>query len=243
MMDNNAKGELIINGSGSSSGGVYQSVKINGTGNISGDVACQVFRINGSGTITGNLETEDGKINGSGNVEGSIKTQEFKINGTGQIKGSISGDDLTISGSASIGENLDVQNVKIEGSASDCNAERFHFNGSFDINGLLNADDINIRLFHSKSRVKEIGGGKINVAIGSTTGFKILKTIFTLGIYNSVLETETIEGDEIVLENTIAKVVRGTNVTVGRGCDIGLVEYKGIFQKNGDAKVAEEKKV
>jgi len=205
-----------------------------------------VFRINGSGSIIGNLDTEDGKINGSGNVEGSVKAQEFKINGSGQIKGGISGDNLTISGSASIGENLDVQNVKIEGSVKigcDCNAESFYSCGSFEINGLLNADNINVGLFHFKSRVTEIGGGKINVAIGSSTGFKVLKTIFTLGIYNPVLESETIEGDEIVLENTIAKVVRGTNVTIGRGCDIGLVEYKGVFRKIGDAKVAEERMV
>jgi len=245
-VDNNEKGELKIDGFGSSSGGVYDSVKINGTGKISGDVTCTVFRLNGSGNIMGNLDAENGIINGSGNIEGTVKAEEFRINGSAQIKGGISGDSLTISGSVSIGEDLDVQNVKIEGMAKiggDCNAESFNSRGSFEINGLLNADDINIRLFHGRSRVTEMGGGKIIVAIGSLTVFKVLKTLVTLGLYNPVLESESIEGDEIVLKNTIAKVVRGTNITIGRGCNIGLVEYKGVMQKIGDAQIGEQRKV
>ncbi|HWQ72658.1 MAG TPA: polymer-forming cytoskeletal protein [Desulfitobacteriaceae bacterium] len=240
-MNNNIKCDLKIDGCGSSSGGVFNSVKINGEGKISGDVVCRMFRINGSGCINGNLNAEDGKINGFGKVEGSVKAQEFIINGSGQIKGGISGDNLIISGSTTIGENLDVQNVKLEGSAKigrDCTAEIFNSCGSFEINGLLNADDIKIRLHLFKSQVTEMGGGKINVAIVSSTGLKVTKNTV-----NPVLESEIIEGDEIVLENTIAKEVRGTNVTIGRGCEIGLVEYKGIFRKIGDAKVEEERKV
>lgn len=37
---------------------------------------------------------------------------------------------------------------------------------------------------------------------------------------------ETIEGDDIHLELTRARVVRGNNVSIGSGCDIDLVEYK-----------------
>jgi cytoskeletal protein CcmA (bactofilin family) len=240
-MDNNVKCELRINGCGSSKGGVYNTVKINGAGKISGNIICRVFRINGSGIVNGSLDTEDGKINGSGKVEGGIKAQEFIINGLGEINGSVRGENIVISGSVTIDENLDVQNVKIEGSAKigrDCNAEIFSSSGSFEIQGLLNADDIKIRLYDQKSLVTEIGGGKINVALETSAGLKALKNTV-----NPVLESEIIEGDEIILENTIAKEVRGTNVTVGRGCEIALVEYKGIFRKTGDAKVEEERKV
>ncbi|MDD2234638.1 MAG: hypothetical protein PHZ11_08620 [Desulfitobacteriaceae bacterium] len=240
-MDKNVRCELRINGCGSSKGGIFNTVKINGAGKIIGNVICRVFRINGSGIINGSLDTEDGKINGSGIVEGGIKAHEFIINGSGEIKGSIKGENVIISGSVEIAENLDVQNVKIEGSAKighDCNAEIFYSSGSFEVQGLLNADDIKIRLHDLKSQVTEIGGGKISVAIEASAGLKALKNTV-----NPVLESEVIEGDEIVLENTIAKEVRGTNVTVGRGCEIDLVEYKGIFRKTGDAKVEEERKV
>jgi cytoskeletal protein CcmA (bactofilin family) len=245
-MANDAKGDLKINGSGSAAGGSYDKIEINGAGKINGDVICRTFRINGSGSVAGNLETEDGKINGSGEVDGHTKAQQFSISGSGQVKGGMRGDSLTISGSASIGESVDVQNVKIEGSAKiggDCNAEHFQVTGSFEINGLLNADEIDIRLGLTRSRVKEIGGRKIQVSVGPLAGLNMLRSILSLGAHNPVLETETIEGDEITLENTVAKFVRGGNITIGRGCDIGLVEYKGVLNKSSDAKVNEEKKV
>jgi len=245
-MDNSIKGDLKIDGSGSAPGGEYNSVKINGAGRITCDVVCREFRINGSGNIDGNIELDDGKINGTGTVDGNIKARQLKITGSGQVRGTISGDNMIVTGSVTMGENLDVQKVKIEGSAKighDCNAETFHSDGTFEISGLLNADDITIKLYHSKSRAKEIGGGRINVSVGSNAGFNVLKTIFTLCMYNPVLEADSIEGDEIVLENTTAKVVRGTNVTIGKGCNIDLVEYKGYLLKTGDAKVGEEKKI
>jgi len=245
-MDNEMKGDLKIDGTGSAPGGEYNSVKINGAGRITGDTSCREFRINGSGNVDGNIQMQDGRINGSGTIDGNIKARQLKIIGSAQVRGTISGDSLIVSGSVTIGDNLDVQKVKIEGSAKinhDCNAENFNSDGSFEINGLLNADEINIKLYHLKSRAREIGGGRIHITTGSDAGFNVLKTIFTLGMYNPVLEADSIEGDEIVLENTTAKVVRGTNITVGKGCNIGLVEYKGLFRKTGDAKVGEEKKI
>lgn len=245
-MENAFKGDLKIDGSGFAPGGEYNSVKINGAGRIMGDISCREFRINGSGNVEGNLDLDDGKIIGSGTVDGNIKAHQLKITGSGQIRGTVSGSSLTVSGSVTIGGNLDVQNVRIEGSAKvghDLNAENFYSDGSFEIAGLLNADEVNIRLYHSKSKAREVGGGKINVSTGLSSGFNVLKTIFTLGMYNPILEADSIEGDEIVLENTTAKVVRGTHVTIGKGCNIGLVEYKGTYRKIGDANVSEERKI
>ena len=34
-----------------------------------------------------------------------------------------------------------------------------------------------------------------------------------------------IEGDNIHLENTICDIVRGDNITIGKGCTIGTIEY------------------
>lgn len=245
-MDGQVKGDLRIDGSGTASGGLYDTIKINGSGKITGDVTCRVFRINGSGHVQGSLVADDGRINGSATIDGHVKSRQMKISGSGQIKGGISGENLIIAGSATVGENLDVQQVKIEGSVKingNCNAETFQSDGAFEINGLLNSDEITIRLYHAKSRAKEIGGGKITVMVGPMAGFTVLKAIMTLGLNYSVLEAESIEGDEITLENTLAKVVRGNQVSIGRGCEIGLVEYKGTLQKSGDAKVGEERKI
>jgi len=48
-------------------------------------------------------------------------------------------------------------------------------------------------------------------------------------IFNSrgELNTELIEGDDIYIQNTNVKIVRGNNITIGTGCNVALIEYKG----------------
>lgn len=244
-MNTNECADLRIDGSGSSGGGTYNSVKINGSGKISGDIICSEFKINGAGEAVGNVEAGRFVINGSGHIVGNLKAEEAKISGSASLGGNVTGGTIKISGSADIKSGVDMHQIKIEGTmkaGGDCSAESFYSNGVFEIGGLLNADDIDIQLYWHKSRAREIGGGRINVRPGAGGG-SILRSLFSFGLSNPQLEADTIEGDEISLENTKAKVVRGNNITIGPGCDIGLVEYKGQYQRNGDARVGSEQKV
>lgn len=54
---------------------------------------------------------------------------------------------------------------------------------------------------------------------------------------------EIIKGDDIFLEYTKAKVVRGNNIIIGSNCEIDLIEYKNNFEQLDDAKIIENKKV
>lgn len=235
-----------MNGAGSSGGGLFDRVVINGSGKITGDVECEVFQLNGSGYVDGNLKTDEGRMNGAGTIEGDLTARVFKVGGSGRIAGGVTAEELTVSGSGNIGKGITAQSVKVEGTvkiAQDCSAEIFVADGGFEIFGLLNADDITIRLYGLKSKAREIGGGRIRVSVGPAHGLGVIKTILSMGILNPVLEADVIEGDEITLENTTAKIVRGNNVVIGNGCDIGTVEYTGHYIKTGDAKVATETKV
>ena len=245
-MDSNNRGDIRINGSGSAGGGTYDNVIIKGSGKITGSVKCEVFSISGSGTVEGDLEATDGRISGSGTVEGDVKADRFRITGSGKVEGDLSAKEFSISGSGGIKRNVDAQYIKIEGSGKiglNCNAETFTADGGCDIGGLLSADEIAIRLYGFNNHIREIGGGKINVSLGPPHGLGVLRSIVSLGIFNPVLEVDTIEGDDIVLENTTAKIVRGKSVVIGSGCDIGTVEYTEFYQKNIDAKVAAETKL
>ena len=57
------------------------------------------------------------------------------------------------------------------------------------------------------------------------------------------LTTNLIEGDEIYLQNTNAKIVRGINITIGEGCNIGLVEYSGEIIISSESIVREQKQI
>jgi cytoskeletal protein CcmA (bactofilin family) len=108
--------------------------------------------------------------------------------------------------------------------------------GGFTMGGLLYADSININL-HYRCKVREIGGEKIEVKVGRE--FQLLRIIKSLfipkGFHEPQLETDIIEGDEINLGQTKAEVVRGNNITIGKNCDIDLVEYRNSFEQTDNA--------
>ncbi len=232
-----------INGSGVIAGGTYSTVSIHGSGTITSDLVCDMLSISGSGKVQGKVFSENAGISGSGTVDGDLQSITLSVNGSTSFQSSVSCTNLDVAGSASIRGNLNAQSVKICGKVTvggDCSAERFFAEGTFDVGGLLNADEIDIRLHSAKSRAKEIGGERITVTRGLRSG--LLRALVGLG-FTPRLEAELIEGNEISLENTTAKVVRGGDIVLGKGCDIGLVEYTGTLRMTEDAKCAEQKKV
>ena len=242
MSENTKKASVIINGNGTSPGGDYDTVKINGSGKIEGDFTCEDFAINGSGKAMGAVQSKQVHISGSGHIFGAVKTNELKARGAATFDDTVSCESAYISGASTFLKNLDANKVRVSGSVkidADCSADTFSSTGLFQIGGLLSADTIDIRLGLVKSTAKEIGGEKIDIR--TTPGRAKVRSFF--GAEKPLLETDSIEGNEISLESTRAKVVRGHNVNLGSGCDIDVVEYTGVLKKTGDAKVGEEKKV
>jgi len=58
-----------------------------------------------------------------------------------------------------------------------------------------------------------------------------------------LLEVDTIEADEIYLESTHAKVVRGKNITLGSECRIGLIKYEDSFKDHDESMVESTQKI
>ena len=228
-MESSNNGDLKISGTGSTSGGLFNNVSISGTGNITGDLDCNNFSISGCGNVTGALKAQNAKISGTANISGDVTcSQKFKISGSSKLGGNLKAEQVQFSGS-----------VKIDG---DCNAEEFNGEGCFKIGGMLNSEKIELELAPWKSSAVEIGCGKIKIT--STPIHRFVAFIKSTVTGNSfILETGTIEGDDIYLEGTKAAIVRGGNVKIGSGCEIGLVEYSINFEQTGTAIVKESKKI
>lgn len=244
-MDTTKKPDLKMNGICSAPGGEYNVVRMNGHGTIEGDVTCEDFAINGAGDAKGAVNSGRLHINGIGTIFGAVKTGQLAVRGSGDFFDSVECEDSVISGKADCKKDMRGDNVKITGSMhihGDCSAEKFTSCGRFEVGGLLNADTIDVTLDVATSRAREIGGENISVKMG-TAGISVLRKIFTLNTHIPSFETDFIEGNEIYLESTRAKAVRGNNVTIGDGCDIGLVEYKGVLRKVGNCRIREERKL
>ena len=240
-METNRINDLKINGNGTSTGGLFRSIKINGNGNIKGDTDTLDLKVNGLGDFYGNVKIATGKIAGKGSVLGNINAQVLNVNGLLDVSGNLTVSDFNSNGQVEIGGKVSTENLvnrgilKVEG---DCNSETFKSEGLFKIKGLLNSGTIEILLHHT-SFAKEIGGDHINVRKGGSFEIKsFIKSLFPAFEMNLNLNTDSIEGDEIYLEYTKAKVVRGNNVNIGPGCEIDLVEYKNSFIHASNTKVA-----
>lgn len=237
--------DLRISGAGSAGGGTFNEVKISGAGKVSGDIDCNVLNTSGASEIDGNVKAVSVKINGAFQVRGNLIAKELNINGGSTINGNIEAEKIKIHGGSEIGGYLHSGEVEIKGGIKikdDCEAEDFKSHGGFTIGGLLNAGSIYINI-GGDCRVKEIGGEKIEVRRSDKAVYifqKMIKDIFNI---KENLTADTIEGDDIYLEHTSAKVVRGNNITIGPGCTIGVVEYKDHVNISQGANVNEQKKI
>ncbi|MFZ3591080.1 polymer-forming cytoskeletal protein [Bacillus sp. DJP31] len=250
-----------INGSGTAGGGIYDEVKINGSGKITGDIECRVLKIDGSGKVQGDVKSESVKFNGSGSFEGNVYVTKMKINGSTSVLKNAIVDDLEINGSSSFKQDLQVGNCEINGISKvygkvtggeikvngmlkvkeSCEVERFISYGAVEIEGLLSADHIELNLdYHSSA--KEIGGERISVRQYSS--HKMIKHIINFFRQRTdLLEADLIEGDEIDLEITKAKLVRGKKIVIGEKCEIERIEYTDSIEIHPSSKVKESVKI
>jgi cytoskeletal protein CcmA (bactofilin family) len=247
--------DLKISGSGTSGGGKFNSVRISGSGTIQGDVECRDLKISGSGKIMGNITSEEFKCSGSSKIEGDIHAKEISISGSTKIESSVTAAEMSVSGSSRISGNLTCKEFSSSGSATiegkfrggelrshgalkvekECEVEKFISRGGVTINGLLSADKVDIKISHN-SFIKEIGGEIIEVKIEHAS--KLIKQVVNFFMQrDDYLRSDLIEGDEIHLEHTKAKLVRGKNIVIGENCEIDAVEYSGTIDIKDGSKV------
>jgi len=220
------KRNLIINGIGSSNGGSFHSVKVDGLGRLEGDVGCSNFTVNGRSVVNGSITAETTEMHGTLTIHGNLKAERTRIHGRAKIEGNYVGEHIEIHGSTTI--------------SGSCEAEKFKANGKLQV-GTLNADNIHVTL-HGHCKIAEIGGERIQIqkqlGIDLVSWLKILPK--SIGNH---LTVQTIEGDDIYLEYTTAEVVRGANIKIGPGCEIGRIEYTEKLEQDKRSKVKHSEKL
>jgi cytoskeletal protein CcmA (bactofilin family) len=235
-MDTKNRGDLTINGFGASNGGEFHRVVLNGKGTVNTDLDCVDFECHGNGLVNGNLNAKTARISGNGKVIGNIESEVLSIEGRGKIEKNAVVKKVKISGSATVSGSLKSEEIKVRGRLTvgeDCEAEVFKAECHFSIGGLLNADEVDVRIY-GECKAEEIGGQTIMIKQKSSLMGSLFKSFF-----QNSLDVRLIEGDHIEIENTNAKIVRGNHITIGPNCNIGLVEYTGSLTQHKRAVVNE----
>ncbi len=242
-----AKHNVSISGAGKIGGGDYGNVRISGAGRVDGDLTAEEVRISGSGKVMGSAKAREITVSGSGRFTGNVEAESFQGSGACAVEGDLKAGEFRCSGSQRISGGLTAHYVRCSGTLAvgrNVEADVFISSGKFNIEGLLSADRVEIRLV-GESRVQEIGGEKIEVRGRGETGFNVQISLtrgFRMGFGGGSLQAKTIEGDDVYLESTRAEVVRGANVRIGPGCRINRVEYSETLEVHKDAAVKEQVK-
>ena len=230
-------GEISVSGGAKMTGDVQcDRLGVSGGVKTSDDLACGEMHVSGGLKVSGNLSAETAKISGSTRVEGSLEISETAaISGSLKCEGDAKLGSAKVSGGCTVEGKVEAKELKISGGlrcGGDVNAESFACSGGVKIGGLLNAETIVISA-SGDSEVGDIGCSSITVK----------QEHFTFGIHRGSLKAGTIEGDTVQLEYTKAEVVRGKNVTIGKKCEIGRVEYTGTLEILDGGKVKEQGKI
>ncbi len=244
-MKDRTRPNLKIIGNNSASGGQYSDVRIIGDGVVEGDVECINFKSVGDSKINGSVKADHLKTVGSISVEGSVESDSIAITGDLRSTGDIRVGDLRVKGGIITKSSIKGDDVRLTGHVevkNNCEGESFRSNGQLTIGGLLSADDIDIKAY-GRSRINEIGGDRIIVRKGPGIGRVIKSALAAAGFRSEMLEVNSIEGDEIRLEYTKAKVVRGKDIVIDGGCNIEIVEYKDSLRVHHGATVKQKRKI
>ncbi|MFC5402995.1 hypothetical protein [Cohnella soli] len=205
-MSEQTRRDLKMIGETTSAGGLFRNIKLIGESVMEGDVDCIKMG------ITGELE-----------VKGSLKAEELKMTGECEIAGKLEAGNVRGRGELKTGGSILSEHIKYTGNIQtlgDCESGTLDLDGAFTVAGLVSGESVKVNLY-GPCTAKEVGGASVKIQRSRSSK---LVNMFRPG--HAELRVEQIEGDTLVLEHTKASVVRGHDVTIGPGCEIGLVEYK-----------------
>ncbi|WWU66282.1 polymer-forming cytoskeletal protein [Clostridium baratii] len=228
--------DMNISGIGIIAKGEYNKVNISGVAKILGEIKSKSLDVSGTAKSFGNINSDDITISGSFRSNSNIECKDkFEINGTLTCDKEIKGNDIRINGYAKVLSKIQFDKLEVNGglkALEGAEGRRFLLDGAIKIGGLLSADNISINVFKT-SKVKEIGGEDIVIKKGN-------QSVFSSIFFRSKVISDLIEGDKIYVEKTVAKIVRGEDITIGEGCVIDRVEYTKNLNILEGAKVKEK---
>lgn len=227
--------DLKIAGTGNATGGRYGKVRIDGSGQINGDIECVDLVANGNMSVNGSLMTQKLRVNGSGTVHGAVEAESLNVAGNLSLKDQLRSRFIEIGGHCSIHGDLESERLTLSGNLrghGDVRSEWAELRGSFNISGRLHLGNGDIRLF-GRCKALEVIGDRITVRRKG----KRLWEMLSFSLSGPRLEARVIEGDVLDLEYVEADMVRGNRVILGKGCKVRQVEFRDELSRDPEAEI------
>jgi cytoskeletal protein CcmA (bactofilin family) len=230
-------------------GGQFRDIAVVGRARMDGDVTCRSFSCMGEAQLRGALQSGRTSIMGQTRADGPVDAGDLNVMGQMDCEATLRVRKLSCMGKLKVRGRMDAETVRVFGQLvvqGDCNVDDFHSRGAFEIDGLLSVDNLVVQPY-GPCRAGEIGGARIEVRRrGGVLGriplvAWVCASLF--GHHGPRLEAQCIEGDDLILEDTVAKMVRGARIRIGRGCRIDAVEYRETYSCGPESVVGESRQI
>jgi len=238
--------DVNVMGDSNLQGGRYRRINVMGDLRMDGDVRCLAMNCMGDATVVGSFQSQKTNVMGDMEFRGPVDAGTLNVMGDAKFLSGLRARTANCMGEIEVVGTLNADRFNLFGElrvTGDCNVDRFESRGGFRVDGLLSGDQLRIVPWRS-CRAAEVGGSRIEVRrrrgfLGVLLAWDSLLSAIGLGRTGGLLEVESVEGDDVFLENTAAQVVRGKRVRIGTGCRIGRVEHGGDFVRHPDAQIGE----
>lgn len=220
--------------------GFYGKISCAGDLLLKGDLEAYSIKAAGDLEAIENVKVETLRVYGDAEFRKDVEAIEAKIYGDAEIFGHFQCQDLKVFGECTL-KKLDAEKLTVFGAlerAEEVNAEKAEFSGEVEITGVLNVGHGEFRLV-GDSKVGEIYCESLSVESDGEFFNGVLSGLISRG-KSGTLTSDLIEGDDIYLENTTAKMVRGNKIKIGPGCRIQRVEYNEKLEVHSSAEVKEK---
>ena len=220
--------------------GLYGKISCAGDLLLKGELEAYSIKAAGDLEALENVKVETLRVYGDAEFRKDLEAIEAKIYGDAEIFGHFQCQDLKVFGECAL-KKLDAEKLTVFGaleSADEVNAEKAEFSGEVQITGVLNVGHGAVKLV-GDSKVEEIYCESLSVKSDGEFFNGVLSGLISRG-KSGTLTSDLIEGDDIYLENTTAKMVRGKKIKIGPGCRIQRVEYNEKLEVHSSAEVKEK---
>ena len=212
--------EISISGSSKITGGEYRRIRVSGSLLIDGSVKTEELKTSGSISIKGSAEANIVKVSGSMSVDGDLRASLISTSGSIKVCEDTYSDTLKVSGSISSDEIISNV-IKCSGLISSKNIEA----DDIMISGAIKVEnDVTANNFHLKLKGRSRIGGTLKAK--KIIVEKLEKWLSFIQLKIDFLEVDRIIGEEVRIEYTVCREIRGEIIRIGRECRVtGNIYY------------------
>lgn len=222
-------------------GGIFEKIEVSAPITVTSSIEANEITIHKTGTliVQGKVNAPFIRVSGILNIEDTLETEQLTIDSDAELI--VSGDAITASihNKGRLQTEGGLRSDKFDSAGvvvarGPINAKHFKSTGSLQLDNDLTAQETEI-IVSEVSNIRYLNGGKVHV--------KAEREMLLFKDEESRLAVREIDGSLVTLENVVAELVRGDNVTIKNNCTIKSVEYTESYDYDESSDVHEFAKI